>query len=152
MGLLDWIKKGPEHAYQAGSSIRTIWKGDPYVDKASEYSVQASLGMSEKGYHSGLTFTPKEGEGKTTWHRPVQRRDHAMQESYKAFSGWVERHEAHLDSRQRSGAAAKKATRLVPALEQGHAGAAPEGKLEAKARPAVDNQGRQKRSGPSHDR
>jgi len=99
MAFLDWIKS-PEHAYQPGRDIRTIWKGGPYTDKGSGYSVQACLGMSDKGYHAGLAFTPPNGQEKTTWHRPVQRRDHAMDESYKAFQGWVESHEAQMDRKQ----------------------------------------------------
>ncbi|MGA7234644.1 MAG: hypothetical protein WBY44_03120 [Bryobacteraceae bacterium] len=93
MAFLDWVKKGPEHAYQADQPIKTIWKGGPYPDKASGYSVQACLGMSEKGYHGGLTFTSPEGEAKSTWHRPVPRRDHAMQESYGSFKKWVTSHQ-----------------------------------------------------------
>jgi hypothetical protein len=96
MAFLDWIK-GPEHAYQAEPGIRTIWKGGPYADKGSGYSVQACLGMSDKGYHAGLNFTGPGGQEKTTWHPPVQRRDHAMEESYKAFHGWVKSHETQMD-------------------------------------------------------
>jgi hypothetical protein len=90
---------GRERAYNASHGIKTIWQGGAYADKESGYAVRASLGMSEKGYHAGLTFTPPQGEAKTTWHRPVQRRDHAMAESYSAFNGWVKNHEAHLDSK-----------------------------------------------------
>jgi hypothetical protein len=93
MGFLDWIKRGPEHAYQAGQNIKTVWKGGSYADKASGYSVQACLGMSEKGYHAGLSFRSPEGTEKTTWHRPVQRRDHAMHESYSSFNRWVKSHQ-----------------------------------------------------------
>src|SRR5579864_2450122 len=98
MGFLDWMK-GPERAYNPNHGIKTVWQGGAYADKESGYSVQASLGMSEKGYHAGLTFTPPQGEAKTTWHRPVQRRDHAMAESYGAFNGWVKNHEAHMDAK-----------------------------------------------------
>jgi hypothetical protein len=100
MGFLDWIPKGPEHPYQADPAIRTIWKGGPYVDKGSGYSVQSCLGMSHKGYHAGLNFTAPNGQEKTTWHRPLQRRDRAMEESYKAFHGWVKSHEAQMDRKQ----------------------------------------------------
>jgi hypothetical protein len=99
MAFLDWIK-GPEHAYQADQGIKTIWKGGPYTDKGSGYSVQACLGMSDKGYHAGLSFMPPNGEAKTTWHRPMQRRDRAMQESYKAFHGWVKGHEMQTGTKQ----------------------------------------------------
>jgi len=102
MAFLDWIK-GPEHAYQANHGIKTIWKGAPYTDKASGYSVQACLGLSEKGYHAGLAFTPKDGEAKTTWHRPMQRRDQAMQECYGSFDKWVQAHESHLNEKPRGG-------------------------------------------------
>jgi hypothetical protein len=96
MAFLDWIK-GPEHAYQANHGIKTVWKSSAYTDRTSGYTVQACLGMSEKGYHAGLAFTPKEGEARTTWHRPLQRRDHAMQECYSSLNKWVERHEAHVN-------------------------------------------------------
>src|ERR1700693_1956925 len=99
MAFLDWIKS-PEHAYQGEPGIRTIWKGGPYADKGSGYSVQACIGMSAKGSHAGLTFRDPKGEERTTWHRPVQRRDHAMQESYKAFHGWVEGHKAQMDRKE----------------------------------------------------
>ncbi|MBV9506221.1 MAG: hypothetical protein JO323_14570 [Acidobacteriia bacterium] len=99
MSFMDWIKS-PERAYKADPSIKSIWKGGPYADQGSGYTVQACLGMSDKGYHGGLHFTSPKGEEKTTWHRPVQRRDHAMEESYKAFHGWVKSHEAQLDRKQ----------------------------------------------------
>jgi hypothetical protein len=117
MGFLDWMKS-PEHAYQAEPGIRTIWKGGAYADRGSGYSVQACLGMSDKGYHSGLTFTPPNGEVKTTWGKPVQRRDHAMEESYSAFAGWVESHEAHLDAKQQREIAAHKVKRSAPSWER----------------------------------
>jgi hypothetical protein len=100
MAFLDWIK-GPEHAYQANHGKKTIWKGTPYSDKASGYLVQPCLGLSEKGYHAGLTFTHKDGEGKTTWHRPLQRRDQAMQECYSSFNEWVQNHQSHLNEKPR---------------------------------------------------
>lgn len=117
MGFLDWIK-GPEHAYQANHGVRTIWKGGAYVDRASGYSVQACLGMSEKGYHAGLSFTPPNGEAKTTWHRPVQRRDRAMSECYSAFSGWVESHEANIDEKDRQQIVAGKMKTGSPSRER----------------------------------
>lgn len=101
MGFLDWMKS-PERAYNTDASVRTIWKGGPYTDKGSGYTVQACLGMSDKGYHAGLNFTGPNGQDKTTWHRPVQRRDHAMQESYKAFHGWVRSHQAQMEKSSRS--------------------------------------------------
>jgi len=117
MSFLDWMK-GPEHAYQADHAIRTVWRGGAYADQASGYSVQACLGMSEKGYHAGLTFTPAGGEAKTTWHRPMQRRDHAMQESYSAFNKWVGEHQAHLKDKQQPGAAPDKIRRPAPSWER----------------------------------
>ena len=100
MGLLSWIK-GPEHAYQGDRAIRTVWKGDAYTVKGSGYSVQACLGMSDKGYHSGLAFTAPNGESKTTWHRPVQRRDHAMEEAYSTFNQWTKGHEIQVAANQK---------------------------------------------------
>jgi hypothetical protein len=117
MAFLDWIKS-PEHVYKADPGIKTIWNGGPYSDKGSGYSVQACLGMSDKGYHSGLTFTPPNGEAKTTWGRPVQRRDHAMKESYSAFTGWVESHEAHSDAKQQPERAVDKMPRRSPSWER----------------------------------
>jgi hypothetical protein len=117
MAFLDWIK-GPEHAYQANHGIKTIWKGAAHADKASGYSVQACLGMSEKGYHAGLAFTPKEGEAKTTWHRPLQRRDHAMQECYSSFNKWVENHEAQVNDKPQPKGDAKKVRRPAPSWDR----------------------------------
>jgi hypothetical protein len=99
MGFLDWMKR-PERAYNADASVKTVWKGGPYADKGSGYTVQACLGMSDKGYHAGLNFTGPNGRDETTWHRPLQRRDHAMEESYKAFHGWVRSHQAQMERKQ----------------------------------------------------
>jgi hypothetical protein len=117
MAFMDWIK-GPEHAYQADKSIRTMWKGGPYTDKGSGYTVQACLGLSDKGYHSGLAFTAPDGEAKTTWGRPVRRRDQAMEESYTGFADWVERHESHVDAKQQREIAANKVKTIRPSLER----------------------------------
>src|ERR1700722_1303006 len=99
MGFLDWMKS-PERAYHADPSVRTVWKGGAYADKGSGYTVQPTLGMSDRGYHGGLTFTDPKGQEKTTWHRPVQRRDHAMEESYKAFHGWVQSHKEGMERKE----------------------------------------------------
>jgi hypothetical protein len=74
--------------------------------------------MSDKGYHSGLSFTPPNGEAKTTWGRPVQRRDRAMEESYNAFVGWVGSHEAHLEGKQQRKIAQRKIKRISPSWER----------------------------------
>lgn len=112
MGFLDRIKS-PERAYQADQGIRSIWKGGAYTDKGSGYTVQACLGMSDKGYHGGLTFTDPKGQEKTTWHRPVQRRDRAMEESYKAFHGWVKSHQTQTEKKH-----SEPAKRTAPSWER----------------------------------
>jgi hypothetical protein len=118
MAFLDWIKRpGTEHIYRADHPIKTIWKGEPYTDGKSTYSVQACLGMSEKGYHSGLSFTPAGGEEKTTWNRPVQRRDRAMAESYSTFNAWVGSHEAHSHAKEQR-ASRSNAQRHPPSWER----------------------------------
>ena len=105
MGEVTWdfligFQKGQIRP-QADPAIRTTWKA-AHVSQtrdSSQFS-EACLGMSDKGYHAGLNFTAPNGQEKTTWHRPLQRRDRAMAETYKAFHGWAKSHEAQMDRKQ----------------------------------------------------
>ena len=110
MAFMDWIK-GREQ--QPNYAIRTVWQGNPFTAHVSRYRAQACLGMSDAGYHAGLTLTPPGGEAKTTWQKPIVRRDEAMEQSCSAFVDWVDHHEA----RQR-GIVDGKVKRPAPSWER----------------------------------
>jgi hypothetical protein len=111
MGFLDWMKR------ESNPAVRTLWQSGPYKDQAGN-SVQACLGMSDKGYHAGLMLTSPDGAIKTTWHKPMERRDHAMEKSQTGFIEWVENHEAHMDANKQREIAANKLRRPAPSWER----------------------------------
>lgn len=117
MAFLDWTKNG-RVALRVNREVRAVWMGGVYTHRASGYSAEPCVGMSDKGYHAGLIVIQPNGDASTQWAGPVVRRDHAMAEAHSAFAGWVESHEAQMDAKRQPGRAADKIRRPAPSWER----------------------------------